>query len=55
MRQKLVFEQAHFDDRLDWVEEEELDQMDSRSAWEMAFERGVEMANNEIDWYDDDE
>jgi hypothetical protein len=61
MRQKLVLEKAHFDDHLG-VEEEDLievmeDKADDEAPWELAFEKGIEQADNDMiaDWEDEDE
>ena len=61
MRQKLLLEKAHFDDHLS-VEEEDLvevmeDKADDEAPWEMAFEKGVEQADNDMisDWSNEDE
>ena len=61
MKQKLVFEKAHFGDHLNWVEEEDEielmeDRMDDEAPWELAFEKGVELADKEmIDGWDDED
>ncbi len=61
MRQKLLLEKAPFVDHLTSVEEEDLDVMedklDDAAPWELAFERGVEQADNDMvsDWKDEDE
>ena len=62
LRQKLVFERAHFNEHPDWVQEEDEeiimeDRLDEESHRELAFERGVDMANDEMidGWKDEDE
>ena len=61
MRAKLVLlEKAHFDEHPNWVEEEDEeimeDKLDEESPLEVAFERGVDQANNEmIDSWAEDE
>jgi hypothetical protein len=61
MRQKLLLEKAHFVDHLS-VEEEDLievmeDKADDEAPWELAFEKGVEQADNDMiaDWEDEEE
>ena len=62
MKQKLVLEKAPFGDHPDWVEEEDEielmeDKLDDEAPWELAFERGVELADDEMinGWKDEDE
>jgi len=61
MRQRLVLEQAHFFDHLGVEEEDEVDVMedkaDDEAPWELAFEKGVELADNEMidSWKDEEE
>ncbi len=61
MRQKLLLEKAPFVDHLSSVEEEDLevmeDKLDDEAPWELAFEKGVEQADNEMieDWKNEDE
>ena len=58
MRQKLVFERAHFKDRqLDDADEVMEDRLNEETPWELAFEKGVERANDEMveEWLDEDE
>jgi len=61
MKQKLVLETAHFNDHLMVEEEDEKielmeDKLDEESPWEVAFEKGVEMADDEmIDSWNEDE
>jgi hypothetical protein len=61
MRQKLVFEKAPFVDHLVVEEEDDVEfmeeKLDDEAPWEVAFERGVEQADEEmIDaWEDEDE
>ncbi|MBW2970323.1 hypothetical protein KY309_00390 [Candidatus Woesearchaeota archaeon] len=48
MKQKLVFEKV-FPDPFEEDEEELVeDRLNEESPWELAFERGVEAANNEM-------
>ena len=48
MEQELELEQLDYDAE---------DRLNEAQPWELAFERGAELANEEIvkDWYDDDE
>ncbi len=62
MKQKLVLvEQAHFNDHLGVEEEDQIeimeDKADDAAPWEIAFEKGVELADNEMvdAWEDEDE
>lgn len=61
IKQKLVLaEQAHFGDHLGVEEEDPIEVMeekeDEESPWEVAFEKGVEMADDEmIDSWNEDE
>ncbi len=59
MKQKLVLEKAHFNDHLDWVEEEDqlevMEEKNEESPWEFAIERGAEQASNDYNWEDDEE
>ena len=59
MRQKLIL-QTPFVDHLSVEEEEEIELMDDRddeAPWELAFERGVELADTEMvnEWDEEDE
>lgn len=59
MRQKLVLE-SPFVDHLSVEEEDEFDRMEDRdeeAPWELAFERGVELADTEMvnEWDEEDE
>jgi len=62
MKQKLVLvEQAHFVDHLGVEEEDQIeimeDKADDVAPWELAFEKGVELADKEMvdAWVDEDE
>lgn len=61
MKQNLLLEKAHFVDHLSVEEEDEIelmeDKLDDEAPWELAFQRGVELADNEMvdDWADEDE
>ncbi len=62
MKQKLVFERAHFNDHPVWVQEEDdielvEEKIDDEAPWELAFEQGVEQADKEMieGWDDEDE
>ena len=62
MKQKLVLvEQAHFVDHLGVEEEDQIeimeDKADDVAPWELAFEKGVELADKEMvdSWQDEDE
>lgn len=60
MRQKLVLLEAPFVDHLG-VEEEDVeimeDKLDEEAPWEAAFERGVQLADEEMvsEWDDEDD
>ena len=60
MRQKLVLLESPFVDHLG-VEEEDVelmeDKIDDEAPWEVAFERGVQLADEEMvsEWDDEDE
>ncbi|GEM_PF-6695084 len=57
MRQKLVFEKV-FPEPFEEEEEEIVeDRLDESSPWELAFEEGVEQANNKMidDWSDEED
>jgi hypothetical protein len=61
MRQKLVLERAHFNDHLGVEEADEIelieDKLDDEAPWELAFEQGVQLADDEMinSWDDEDE
>ena len=46
------------EEQMDWHEAEDTDyedsQLDGEAPWEMAFERGAAIANDELDWDEDD-
>ncbi len=60
MKQNLVIESAHFDDHLLVEEEDQIeimeDKLDEESPWEVAFEKGAEMADDEMisSWTEDE-
>jgi hypothetical protein len=61
MKQKLLLEQAPFVDHLGVEEEDQIelmeDKLDDEAPWELAFQRGVELADNEMveEWSDEEE
>ncbi|MEM3154424.1 MAG: hypothetical protein QW165_02530 [Candidatus Woesearchaeota archaeon] len=62
MKQKLVLvEQSHFGDHFGVEEEDQIelmeDKADDAAPWEFAFEKGVELADDEIldSWEDEDD
>jgi len=63
MRQKLLLkEHTHFNDRHTMVEEADQgdimeDRLNESEPWEIAFEEGTKMANDEMvdDWEDEEE
>jgi len=60
MKQKLVIEKAHFNDRLEAEEADEIevmeDKLDDEAPWELAFEHGVQLADDEmVDGWEDEE
>ncbi len=61
MKQKLLLEIAPFVDHLGVEEEDQIelmeDKLDDEAPWELAFQRGVELADNEMveEWSDEEE